>query len=640
MTLLEQMAAMETIDANARIKLAHTREEVRRETRKHMPSYERPKPISLSKYELKQLKRRGYEVLQELGEGQTRNAYLAKYTRGDVKRLRVVKISKREVDPESVRTQMNLDRKDLDLAEVKASNEIKHPNIISVVDNFRLNGRTVNVEDYYEGTDLETTIRQTGPLTNKSRAVNIARQISSAVDYLNNDRCILHRDIKPSNVVLTRSGQVMLGDLQTAARIQDIKNASIPTFGGAKHTHPYLLSALITGDPAEATRRTEVYSFGTTLWHMLTGEDAFDYKLTSDPGGRVVEWEGEVYRFKLTDGEKVLEHVSKDEHESRLKAGLKKVPSEWRKLVYRCLTLDDKVAIQNISGVNRYLDKIDAGLAGKVKEAVTSSLKYALPAAIVSGVISLGIWGAFGPKPEAKPTMSEILRRSDYRAFNLETLDPNEKNYAYDLLIPYMEKAKKNLPQIEAAKIYPEVRNMTNFSETVHSMPRRLVSSWLRACYLSHKAGRVYKSSGEERIGPSFVPLHFVQVNDMSSHATDLEDQSAIAFGCMYLKQCLGPEHNVADVFASYFSSSEDINAAKVKTRSADYLPREVVGEHSATIERGYHALLPPHERELINMATALYLITDEDGNIDFDKIPKRDFFPGAYTSRWDKPIK
>jgi len=603
---------------------------------------------SLTQEEIQELGDRGYEILHKLGEGQTREAYLAKYVSGEVNKLRVVKIPKTEISPDSICTMINRSKRDLDSAEVSISNEIQHPNVVEVVDNFRLDGKTVNIEAYYEGEDLESRIKSMGPIQDDRKFNNIFNQVIDALVYLNQHRGILHRDIKPSNIIVTRNGVVKLSDLQNAAKRYDIHDVSMPTRGGTPYTHPNLLNALILGRNASANDRTEIYALGGTMLYALTGENPFAYNISSDPNGKPIQIEGKVYKIKLNSDGTNLEEITERTHEANLKKALKNVPKKYKDLVNRCLTLNDKKAFKEIHQVEKAFEKISSGFYNRIKEGIIKSARYILPTAGAAALISLGIWGAsLNSGKEPRPTLRDMLRNEDYTKFSLGTLEGVDKDYALDILVPYMNKARKQLAEIKDERVLKRINHSISHARNVHRMPERLTSAWLKACYINQKAEKNYEREGEERISPSFVPFQFVRINDTFGHGRGLNDLSTTAHGVMYLKQCFGPGKNVADVFAQYFSSNEDINTARVRTKSVNYLPRikaidfetDKTGKMGVgTLEIGYSQMLPHHERELINTALALYMITNEQGNIDFNDMPKLRFFPGKYKEHLRLP--
>lgn len=587
------------------------------------------------------IKNRGYEILRTLGEGQTRTAYLTRFKSGEVNRLRVLKIPKTEISSDSICTLINKSKRDVDLAEVHVSNRIQHPNVAEVVDNFKLNGKTVNAEAYYEGEDLEARIQSTGPITDEGRFNDIFTQVISAVDYLNNTEGILHRDIKPSNIIVTRNG-IKLSDLQNAARKQDINELSMPTRGGTPYTHPSLLNALISGSPNMATNRTEVYALGGTMLYALTGKNPFSYHISSDEGGKPIRIGDEIYKIRLDSNGTILEEISEKVHEANLKTALKDVPKKYKDLVYRCLTLNDKKAFRNVSELERIFERTSSQFGKKFKDAVVKGVKIALPAVVVGGLAYATIVGGIkASKEEPRPTFRQVLSDRHYRNFSLEELDGDDYLRAMDVLRPYMEIAKKELGGIEErleGKDW-EVKDFARFAENVHGIPKRVTASWLRACYLNPDFEKRYEREGQERFKGSYVPENFVIRNSETRRVGVgyYDERTMIAQGIIYLKQCFNSEGDVTDLFTNYFSSLENINTARVRAKSIDYFPKEDYLEKDGvkptySVQKGYNIYLPYHEQELVNTALALYMITDEEGKTDFSKIPASSMFPAGFV--------
>ena len=223
---------------------------------------------------------------------------------------------------------------------------------------------------------------------------------------------------------------------------------------------------------------------------------------------------------------------------------------------------------------------------------------------------------------ERKPTLHELMRWQDYTKFNLDELAPEDKRWAYPILFPEMKKAKEKLPRIEA-KLKEEgqsIEGSLTFGENVHRMDKRLVSAWLRSCYLNRgELGDYGMEKGESiRVAPSFVPREFMTRNSTLGRPGFDNPNEVFAHGLMYLKYCLGPG-TVEDTFVSYFSSGVEAKTAIAKSKNTNYLPR-VVGNN---IKEGYQKYMPPPQRNLINSAIAIYMITDEDGKIHYDWMPE-----------------
>lgn len=572
------------------------------------------------------LKDRGYEIIKKLGEGNTRETYLAQYNSGNLKQFRVVKIPKSEIDESSICTVINLSKRDVNDQEVVSSNRISHPNIVTLLDSFYIDGKTINVEEYFEADDLEHLVSLTGPLRNE-KFEEIFSQAIKGMKYLNIDEKILHRDIKPSNTLVNRNKVVKISDLQNCTRIFDIKDNMLPTRGGTPYTHPDLLNALVGKRRICADEGTETYALGATMFYALTGKNPFGYNIEIDPEGKDIEVGDRVFKVALKDGEKVIETIDKKEHEARLKKELKNIPKKYRDIIYKCLTLDSKEGYNDIYELESDFEESEKKISDKIKSAFIKSIKPALIGMGAAGVIGLfTAAGMHAPKQEAGPTLAEILTVQDYRNFNLETLNPLEKNCALDILVPYMEMAERKLPELPEKK-RNFIGQVITHANHAHKMPKRLISAWMKANLLFDKEDieRAYK---DERVYPGIVPKLFILVNDPFPRS-HIDDYVAAAFGTMYLKQNLD-EKNIADVFAEYYCSNEELHTARAKGESLNYFPR--VNEKG--VINSYGQYLPYLKSELINTAVALYLITDEEGNTDFSKIPELNFLKGQYKSQ------
>src|SRR5205085_49204 len=88
------------------------------------------------------------------------------------------------------------------------------------------------------------------------------------------ERGLIHRDIKPKNILLTPQGVAKLTDLGLARAVDD-KEAAESGAGKAYGTPYYISPEQIRGD-VDIDFRTDIYSLGATLYHLVTGKPPFD----------------------------------------------------------------------------------------------------------------------------------------------------------------------------------------------------------------------------------------------------------------------------------------------------------------------------------------------------------------------------
>jgi WD40 repeat protein/tRNA A-37 threonylcarbamoyl transferase component Bud32 len=146
---------------------------------------------------------------------------------------------------------------------------LKHPNLPHIYDHFREAGRWYLVMDFIEGQTLETLLEQTPahrlPVND---VLKIGLQLANVLDYLHtNQPPIIFRDLKPANVMLTASGQVYLIDFGIARLFKpgQVKDTSIIGTPGYLAPEGY--------GKAQTTPRSDIYSLGATLHHLLSGID-------------------------------------------------------------------------------------------------------------------------------------------------------------------------------------------------------------------------------------------------------------------------------------------------------------------------------------------------------------------------------
>jgi Tol biopolymer transport system component/serine/threonine protein kinase len=209
-----------------------------------------------------------YQIAGRIGSGGMGEVYLAQDLR--LSRRVAVKIIAPEIAQDaSWRARF--------AQEAKAASALNHPNIITVYDVGTEDGRDFLVMEYVDGPTLEQAIAG-GPMP-IPQAVRLATQIADAVATAHSAG-IVHRDLKPANVLITQSGLAKVLDFGIAKLVrceqQSVENRTLAprTIRGALlGTVSYMSPEQAEGLPLDG--RSDVFSFGSVLYEMLTGEKAF-----------------------------------------------------------------------------------------------------------------------------------------------------------------------------------------------------------------------------------------------------------------------------------------------------------------------------------------------------------------------------
>lgn len=152
--------------------------------------------------------------------------------------------------------------------EAKTMAKLNHPGIVSVIDSGETQGLCYIVMEYVDGTDVARMIQAEGKLP-PERVVSMLTQVCEALDYAHQNG-IVHRDLKPANLLVTREGQVKIGDFGLAKQ-HDPTMASLTRTNVAIGTPEFIAPEAWTPE-ISLDRRADLYSMGVSLYQMLTGE--------------------------------------------------------------------------------------------------------------------------------------------------------------------------------------------------------------------------------------------------------------------------------------------------------------------------------------------------------------------------------
>lgn len=156
--------------------------------------------------------------------------------------------------------------------EARACAQLNHDNIARVYYAGSQDGMYFIAYEYASGRTIRDVIVENGKLS-PAETVNYAIQITLALNHTA-AAGIVHRDIKPSNIMLTNSGRVKVVDLGLARRETTDSIGDITVAGTTLGTFDYIAPEQAR-DPRNADGRSDIYSLGCTMYHMLTGRPPY-----------------------------------------------------------------------------------------------------------------------------------------------------------------------------------------------------------------------------------------------------------------------------------------------------------------------------------------------------------------------------
>jgi hypothetical protein len=273
----------------------------------------------------------------------------------------------------------------------------------------------------------------------------------------------------------------------------------------------------------------------------------------------------------------------------------------------------------------------------------------------------LSLLGIYGIRKEPAPKISELMSFTEYKEFSMQNLAEDIHAQALHPFVKYLENAQKNLDKIESENWLYQKGNLEDFVSSNY-MDIRLGTSLLRAVELlkdkklfningSPTIKGLYEQKGEKRMSQGLVPYDFLGaqldqyiLNYSHMELDDLADTKILQAALKFLKLQIPQDNdndgkvNALDAFIGYFSNPTDISSAKARAFSMYNPPSPLepmkrnfsfygrnngIGYMSGGgTKDGWGLYLPKHQQDLIYTSLGLYLITDDSGKINWNKLP------------------
>ena len=218
-----------------------------------------------------------FKVVQVLGEGGMGTVYKVEQlgTPGYYYAVKELLINPNTTEEER-KTAIERFTKEIDLLR-----KLKHPRIAGLVLPFQERGNYYFVMEFVPGHSLEKILEDANSSLLEDKVLAWGMQVCEALSYIHAQTPpIILRDLKPGNIMITTDGDVMLIDFGIARRFDPNKRTNTENLGTISYASPEHLGSIVApgqkrspknpGQLVQTDARSDIYSLGATLYHVLT----------------------------------------------------------------------------------------------------------------------------------------------------------------------------------------------------------------------------------------------------------------------------------------------------------------------------------------------------------------------------------
>jgi Tol biopolymer transport system component len=285
--------------------------------------------------------------------------------------------------------------------EARATGALNHPNILAVHDVGSHAGAPFVVSELLEGDTLRERVGGTALPVRK--AIEFASQIARGLAAAH-DKGIVHRDLKPDNVFVTRDGRVKILDFGLAKLVptEGLSEAETHTRGApgtdagkVLGTVGYMSPEQVRAQPAD--HRSDIFSFGSVLYEMLSGRRAFR-------GASAIETMNAI----LKEDPPPLSETNRN------------LPPALERIVSHCLEKNPEERFQSARDIAFDLEQLSGSTAGAAPISGKAPARVGLPLLAGAVLLALGL-GALGGRASIRraseaPSIERLtFRREEIR---------------------------------------------------------------------------------------------------------------------------------------------------------------------------------------------------------------------------------
>jgi serine/threonine protein kinase/Tol biopolymer transport system component len=344
-----------------------------------------------------------YEVLEKIGAGGMGVVYKARDTHLD--RFVALKV----LPPDRL---ADAGRRRRFVQEARAASALAHPNIVTIYDVDTAEDVTFIAMELVRGKALDSLISARGPLLGD--ALKYGVQIADAMSAAH-AAGVVHRDLKPSNIMVTDSATVKVLDFGLA-KLLDVEGDD-----GERGNRPDTQEGVIVGTAAymspeqaegkEVDGRSDIFSFGSVLYEMTTGQRAFSRPSNASTLAAI-----------LRDEPTPVTEVALD------------TPRDLERVISRCLRKDPTRRFQNMADLNAALQELkrewESGpLAAAAPRRRFRRWPWAAATCLFAGVAVWGMWFARRPSTRADTTVTALTALPGFQTAPALSPDGNQVTF-------------------------------------------------------------------------------------------------------------------------------------------------------------------------------------------------------------------